>query len=373
MLTRALIFVTLCAPAWGAPALVFERPGVVRVTGLASEVMTALRQRPPTATELSRAFSVYFDGATTAMLGDYDVDAQGLRFTPRFPFIPGRTHRAIFDPRAFATLLHLQPPAFGVLRLSFVADAPEQAATTRVVTVYPSGDSVPANLLRVYILFSQPMSRRGVAQHVKLLRENGEAVEHPFLDLEDELWDPSGQRLTLIFDPGRIKRGLALNESKGLALQVGGRFRLLISADAKDAKGSPLAKAFSKEYRVLPAERSTPDPRRWIITVPQAGTREVLRVVADRPLDQPLFERLVRVEDEAGSPLEGEAAVAEGGTRWSFFPTQVWHPGGYRLRVGAELEDLAGNRPTRLFDELADPSGIRKDARDVLLPLRVPE
>jgi len=371
LLTRALIFLVLCTPAWGAPTLVFESPGAVRVIGLDLEALKALKQPAFATAELSRAFAVYFEDATTAILGDYEVDARGLRFTPRFPFTPGRMHRAIFDSRAFATILHLQPSPVDILRLSFVVDAPEQPATTRVVAVYPSGDSVPANLLRVYILFSRPMSRRGIADHVKLLGESGEAVEHPFLNLEQDLWDPSGQRLTLIFDPGRIKRGLALHENKGLPLRAGGRYRLVISADAKDAEGKPLAEAFSKEYRVLPAERSTPDPRRWRIAIPRVRTREQLLLVADRALDQPLFERLVRVEDEAGLPLEGEATVRDGGTRWCFSPAQPWRPGGYRLRVGAELEDLAGNRPTRLFDEPADPSGIRKEAQDVLVPLKL--
>jgi hypothetical protein len=196
-------------------------------------------------------------------------------------------------------------------------------------------------------------------------------VEHPFLDMEDGLWDPQVRRLTLILDPGRIKRGLALNESKGPPLRPGGRYRLLISAEAKDAEGSPLADNFTKEYRVVSADRSTPDPRAWSLTIPRAGTRGPLIVVADRALDQPLFERLVRVEDASGSPLEGEATVEDGGTQWRFAPAQAWLPGRYRLRVAAELEDLAGNRPTRLFDQPADKSGIRKEARDVLVPLQV--
>src|SRR5258708_1609247 len=177
------------------------------------------------------------------------------------------------------------------------------------------------------------MSRHGIEHHIQLPGEKGEPVEHPFLDMEEGLWDPGTLRLTLILDPGRIKRGLALNEAKGLPLRPGGRYRLVISSNANDAEGSPLAESFSKEYRVDPMDRSTPDPRKWKLTVPRAGTREWLVVGADRSLDQPLFERLVRVEDATGSPLEGEAMVEYGGAEWRFAPAKAVRPGGIRLRV----------------------------------------
>ncbi len=373
MIRASILLLLLAAPAWGEPALVFDRPTrSVRVTGVAPEVLAAIKERSPAPSVLTQAFAVYFEDAATAMLGDYQVDSNALRFTPRFPFMPERTHRAIFDPLALAEILGLpERAASGIQRLSFRIDAPERRSATRVTAVYPSGEVVPANLLRIYIVFSQPMSRRGIERHIQLLGENGDPVEHPFLDMEDGLWDPGARRLTLILDPGRIKRGLALNEIKGPPLRPGGRYRLVISADAKDAEGSPLAEKFSKEYRVGPADRTTPDPRKWKLTVPRAGTRESLVVVADRELDQPLFERLVRVEDATGSPLDGEAMVQYGGTQWRFAPIKAWRPGRYRLRVAAELEDLAGNRPTRLFDQPTDTSGIRREARDVVVPLRV--
>jgi hypothetical protein len=35
---------------------------------------------------------------------------------------------------------------------------------------------------------------------------------------------------------------------------------------------------------------------------------------------------------------------------WRFRPNQTWVAGPHRLRVSPELEDLAGNRPGRPFD-----------------------
>ena len=371
---RASALLLLVAPAaWCRPALVFDgSKQSVRATGIAPEVLAALKERAPAASELSRAFAVYFDSATTAMLGDYEVDGDALQFTPRFPFIPHRAHVAVFDPGALSAILGFPGrPGVNVERLSFRPDAPEHRSKPRVVAVYPSGKEVPANLLRIYVVFSQPMSRHGIQRHIQLLNEGGKPVEHPFLDMEEGLWDPQARRLTLILDPGRIKRGLALNESQGAPLNPGGRYRLVISGAAEDADGSPLTEDFSKEYRVVSAERTPADPRNWKLILPRAGTRESLAVIADRAMDQPLFERLVRVEDAAGSPLSGNATVDGGGTQWRFAPRELWPQGGFNLRVAGELEDLAGNRPTRLFDQPTDASGLRREARDVVVPFRV--
>ena len=371
---RASALLLLVAPAaWCRPALVFDgSKQSVRATGIAPEALAALKERAPAASELARAFAVYFDSATTAMLGDYEVDGDALLFTPRFPFIPHRTHLAVFDPGALSAILGFPGrPGINVERLSFRPDAPEHRSKPRVVAVYPSGEEVPANLLRIYVVFSQPMSRHGIQRHIQLLSESGKPVEHPFLDMEEGLWDPQARRLTLILDPGRIKQGLALNESKGPPLSPGGRYRLVISGQAEDADGSPLTLDFSKEYHVGSAERTPADPRNWKLIVPRAGTRESLAVIADRAMDQPLFERLVRVEDAAGSPLSGSTTVDGGGTQWRFAPKESWPQGGFNLRVAGELEDLAGNRPTRLFDQPTDASGLRREARDVVVPFRV--
>ena len=78
----------------------------------------------------------------------------------------------------------------------------------RVVAVYPSSATLPENQLRFYLHFSAPMSRGEVYQHLQLLDQDGKPIVLPFLEIGEELWDTTGQRLTLLIDPGRIKRGL---------------------------------------------------------------------------------------------------------------------------------------------------------------------
>ncbi len=54
-----------------------------------------------------------------------------------------------------------------------------------------------------------------------LLNEKGRKLDVPFLEVGEELWDPTGTRLTLLLDPGRIKRGLKPREDLGPILEAG--------------------------------------------------------------------------------------------------------------------------------------------------------
>jgi hypothetical protein len=304
--------------------------------------------------------AVYFEDSRIPILGDCTAAGTTLRFTPRFPFMPGRTHRAVLN-------LAGRP----VLRLSFRIDAPVLSPKTKVTQVFPSADVVPANLLRIYIHFSHPMTRRGIARSVRLLDPNGRPVEHAFLEMEDGLWDPDGQRLTLFLHPGRIKRGLALHDGIGSPLRAGFRYRLVIAKEAEDEDGVPLIEEFSKEFRVGAEDRTSPDVRKWIVTAPSGGAREPLIIRGDKPLDAALFARLLRVEDADGRPVRGESSVEEQEICWRFVPGDAWARGAYTVRIGAQLEDLAGNRPTRLFDEPAAANGRRAEAREVSLQFMV--
>jgi hypothetical protein len=369
----ALLAVALAVLARDRPVLEFDAvTQSVYVSGIPPRVLEAIGARSPGPAALSRALGVFFDGSGTAMLGDYRVERGTLWFTPRFPLVPERIHHAVFDTRMLSILAGEPAPAtVAAERLSFRVEASPPRCAARVTGIYPSGGVVPANLLRVYVQFSQPMARRGIGRSIHLLDERGTPVEHPFLDMEDGLWDREGRRLTLFFDPGRVKRGLALHDSLGPPLKSGQRYRLVISQDVKDADGRPLAEGFEKEFQVVAEDRSAPDPSTWIVKGPRSGGREALIVVSSKPLDEPLFEGRVRAEDPSGRPVPGDAVVEHGGTQWRFVPADPWRAGRYVLRVGADLEDLAGNRPGRLFDEPADSSGLRKVAREALVPFVV--
>ncbi|MCU1235791.1 MAG: hypothetical protein JWP63_3758, partial [Candidatus Solibacter sp.] len=158
-------------------------------------------------------FSVYAGptGDVPPLLGVYTVEAGELVFRPRFPLSPGMHLRAVFHP-----------PGESEIESTFdVPAAPAALATTRVAQIYPTAATLPANTLKLYIYFSAPMRRGDSWRHLRLVRDDGVQILDPFLELDQELWDRDYRRFTVLFDPGRIKRGLASRAEAGPALEPG--------------------------------------------------------------------------------------------------------------------------------------------------------
>jgi hypothetical protein len=282
-------------------------------------------------------FSVHA-GSTDApaMLGSYASEGGTLVFRPRYPLAPDVKYRAVFR----------QPGA--VIERVFDGPARPAAAATRVERVYPSADVLPSNTLRLYIYFSAPMSRGEVAGRLRMLDGAGNELKGVLLPGQ-ELWDPNNQRLTMTFDPGRIKRGLESNAKMGPPITEGQRYTLVIDRGWPDARGIPLAADFRKEFRGGPPVRVPPDPKQWRVTPPRAGTSAPLVVEFGRSMNYPLLQRMLQVAGASGS-VAGASVVDRNETVWRFTPRAPWPAGAYRLLVDADLEDVSGNRIDRPFD-----------------------
>ena len=174
---------------------------------------------------------------------------------------PGVRYRAVFEA-----------PGGKPVAATFEKKRPQLAATTRVTHVYPSTDVLPSNTLKLYIYFSAPMSRGEAWQHIHLLDEKGTPLKFEFVEIQQELWDTNNTRLTVLFDPGRIKRGVLPNEQLGPPIVEGKRYTLLIDSEWQDARGVPLAEEFRKAFRGGPADRTPPDPKTWRVTAPKAAS-----------------------------------------------------------------------------------------------------
>jgi hypothetical protein len=239
----------------------------------------------------------------------------------------------------------VEVPGRPVQRSMFVAAPVAERAAPTVVQVYPSAAELPANQLKFYIHFSAPMRQGEAWNHVRLLDDQGKVVELAFLEIDQELWDRDAQRLTVLFDPGRIKRGVLPREQGGGALTPGQRYTLEIDGAWKDAAGTPLGVPFRKAFVAVAEDRTPIDPSRWKLTLPKAGTREPLIVDAGEPLDAALLERLVTLPGVAGAVSLGREE-----REWRLTPDAPWPAGAYELRVDTALEDLAGNKVGRPFD-----------------------
>ncbi len=183
----------------------------IEVAGLSSSSLRRLHQSNWKLPQWQRLLSVYAEqGDSTTnrnlppMLGTYRVQSSMIRFEPRFPLEQGVKYRAIFRPDQLPGGSNSgDTPVIAVYRLP-----PRNSAPTTIVNqVYPSIDLLPENLLKFYVYFSAPMSRGRIYKHIHLKNEAGEEIELPFLEIDEELWDPTMTRLTLFIDPGRIKLG----------------------------------------------------------------------------------------------------------------------------------------------------------------------
>ena len=212
------------------------------------------------------------------------------------------------------------------LELAFALDRPDLAPRARVVGIHPRAETVPANLLRLYVHFSEPMRPRGVLEHLRLYDVAGNEVPEPFLDVEDGLWDPERMRLTVFFHPGRIKRGVGPNAVLGPPLEPGGRYELVIDGAMEDASGMRLVAPYSWTFHTGPRDEESPDPHAWTLAPPESP-EDALVLDFGEPLDRSLAERLIVVESAWGERFEGEVDVSLGGERWTWQPSAPWAAG----------------------------------------------
>jgi hypothetical protein len=276
------------------------------------------------------------DGDLPAMAGEVSLIKNGLLFKPQFPLTPGVRYRV----------------SVGGAHETFAIPEADKTPVARVAAVFPSADILPENLLKFYLHFTEPMAIGEMSQHVHLIGRGGKIVALPFLELAEELWDPEGQRLTLFFDPGRVKRGLKPHEEEGRALVAGEDYELRIDAAWRDAKGRSMASGFSKKFRAGPADYTQPEPKDWTVEPPALGSREGVRMNFGEALDHGLLERVLKVYDSNGQALAGEITVGKGEKEWHWKPETVLGTGSYKIVVESILEDLAGNSVARLFEEV---------------------
>jgi hypothetical protein len=194
------------------------------------------------------------------------------------------------------------------------------------------------------------MSRGEAWPRIHLIdADTNRPVEIPFLELDQELWDQNNQRLTVLFDPGRIKRGLVPTTTIGPAVVEGKRYKLVIDREWHDARGVNLVEGFEKPFRGGPSDRVTPDPAKWRVTAPKSGTTEPLVILFRKPMDYVLLQRMIGIFD-ARAEIRGKIAVDRNETEWRFTPNEAWKPGSYRITADNTLEDISGNHLDRPFD-----------------------
>jgi hypothetical protein len=222
---------------------------------------------------------------------------------------------------------------------------------------------LPENLLRLYVLFSNPMQRGRAADNIAILGPDGSPAPDVLYRAPVELWDSNMTCLTILLDPGRLKRGVGPNRMLGPPLSVGQRYTLAVGPGMIDMHGRPLRQGFAKSFSVSEAVREPVAIEEWTIRPPETGGRQPLELVFPRQLDWAQLWRGITVE--SGQRIGGRIDIDLGETRWRFTPDAPWHKSVHSIRVSPGLEDICGNtsygpfdRPIRLADDVARDAAI---------------
>jgi hypothetical protein len=301
------------------------------------------------------------DDSFPGICGGYQILDDGLRFIPHFPFEQGLSYRASFDPRALG-----RSALSEVLTLDFSFGSERSTLTTEVKHIFPSSDYLPENLLRFYVCFSNPMQRGRVRAEISLLGPDGEPAQDVLYRAPVELWDRSMRCVTILLDPGRLKRGVGPNRELGPPLKTGQVYTLAVGAGMTDLSGRQLRETVCKRFSVTDAVREPIEVEQWKIGLPETGSRQPLVLLFPRPLDWALLSRTITISSTSEQLIDGQMEIDQCERRWSFTPVSCWAAGSYRVRIASSLEDVCGNsliaafdRPLRSGSNLADEVASR--------------
>jgi hypothetical protein len=290
--------------------------------------------------------------------GRFEPDGPDLLFVPRFPFLQGTRYSLLVQ---------------GVEMASILCPEPRRTRSARVCAIYPGARELPVNQLKLYIQFSEPMSEGFANDAIQVTRaDTDEPLAGVLVTSEPELWDRRHRRLTLLLDPGRIKRGLAPNLEAGYPLVEGRAVNVIVRKSFRDALGQPLHAGAQRRYEVGQPVRTRVDPLAWRLRPPRAGTTDPLTVEFDRPLDHALLTHCLEPHEPDGTRIPGHASIGNGEWSWRFTPSSPWSEGTFVLGIDARLEDLAGNSLRRVFDrDLTQPTDRPLDIDHAELAVRV--
>jgi len=244
----------------------------------------------------------------------------------------------------------------------------EEFRAPAITAIFPSGKEVPANHLKFYIHFSEPMRQGVFLQHCALLDERRQPVFEPFR--ETELWSEDRKRLTLWLHPGRQKTGVNLNEEFGPILRTNASYALVISGRWPSDTGVPLGKDVEKSFRAKERASGQLHAATWQVTPGPSGTTKPLEVYFPAPMDHALLQRCLRVVDMEGRAMEGTGATADHEQRWTFTPSRPWSDKLHHVLADPVLEDLAGNSLARPFEVDLDAPAPKRIRSAVEIPFR---
>lgn len=278
--------------------------------------------------------------ASLSIQGNFSIVENNLIFKPYFPFENGLPY--------VVKLISVNSDE--VFYIPFQIGKKEKVKQAKVLSIYPTANLLPENLLRFYFYFQTPMKQEEALKHIKLIDEEGNVDEHAFMKFKEELWSSDGKRFTLLFDPGRIKRGVSTNMVQGSSLEKGKRYHLSISGEWQDVYGQNLPKHTMKEIRVVAPYRKKISIGEWAVSEPRFDSFDNMIIDFDRIIDHALIQSMIQLRDDAKNLVEGYWESLDNEQQVQFIPQNKWGRGSYKIEFDTRMEDVSGNNLQNLLD-----------------------
>lgn len=221
-----------------------------------------------------------------------------------------------------------------------------------IKNIFPTTDSIPVNILRFYIEFSEPIREENALSHIRLLDNNGNDLSLVFFDNNYELWNTDRTKLTLILDPGRVKSGLKANEALGRIFKQATQYYILVDSLFTTMIGKHLNKKFIKTFIAVKEDTISPGTENWEIEIPRANTRLPFTIKFNEPIDHISALSYLIIKNSKGKKINGNIVIKNNETIWEFIPASKWQKGEYQLLINGRLEDIAANNLNGPFDHL---------------------
>lgn len=320
-----------------------EDYGVIASPLVSDAIVEAIESNEISFQQWSSFFTIRTSTSTRQVLGEYTVKDNRICFTPRFLPDPDVQYIATFSFEQLGQVITLKTSKKELQEV--ITFEGLKNTITRILDLAPSQDTLPANLLRGYVYFSSPMGFGNPYDHIALLNSQGEQMQDVFVELPEGLWNDDRTRLTLLFHPGRVKRGVGPNVKQGSILEPGEQYQLTISQAWMDANGNPLDDTYRKEFIAGPAIRSTMELDDWKI----GSEEDNVIIETGRPVDLEMSRRMLRILDanDVEFPFE-TVKVSE--NQIILTSTSLQSGANYRLEINPKLEDICGNTFLNPFD-----------------------
>lgn len=293
------------------------------------------------------------------MAGDYELRDSNIVFTPAFPLVPGNSYVAVLDLSSRGGEVH-----------QVLWEVPKTESTNpKLIKIYPSGDSLPANHLKFYLMFDQPMQQGDIFKYFSLWCVDTEKfVGRPFR--HTELWSADGKQLTLWFHPGRQKSGVNLNVELGAILEEGLEYELRVNGEWASTDGGQLGIESKKRFIAVAKDHEQPDPEKWDYILPPVGSDKPVVVKVSEPLDYALAKRCMVIK-QGGEVISGQIDVTNGERGIVFTrSTGTWTSERVEVEINPLVEDLAGNSPSRPFE--VDVNAVEVESKTLSFKFELP-